>query len=215
MTEESQESIECKAAIRAALEKVGEYCGLGVMSYNGGTSKQPIEYRLSEAYDVKEETYSSEEFRKITLKTAEPTFEILKIERELSPEDCEWQYGVATLKQLTTGDPFVATLIKYAYVEPDAMKNLVLNNQVPEKDIDNLVYNWEKLSRERLAEMIRSNIDRLRDSIDKIREFGIYYPPAVDEQSEVLDGAHRLAAIGCIYEPSQQIHYWKLRTKEP
>jgi hypothetical protein len=29
--EESQQSIECKAAIRAALEKVGEYCGLGGM----------------------------------------------------------------------------------------------------------------------------------------------------------------------------------------
>ena len=30
--DESQQSIECKAAIRAALEKVGEYCGLGGMS---------------------------------------------------------------------------------------------------------------------------------------------------------------------------------------
>ncbi len=29
--EESQQTIECKAAIRAALEKVGEYCGLGEM----------------------------------------------------------------------------------------------------------------------------------------------------------------------------------------
>ncbi len=33
MTEdESQQSIECKAAIRAALEKVGEYCGLSPMT---------------------------------------------------------------------------------------------------------------------------------------------------------------------------------------
>jgi len=30
--EESQQTTECKAAIRAALEKVGEYCGLGKMS---------------------------------------------------------------------------------------------------------------------------------------------------------------------------------------
>ncbi len=29
--EESKQTIECKAAIRAALEKVGEYCGLGEM----------------------------------------------------------------------------------------------------------------------------------------------------------------------------------------
>ena len=36
MTEESQESIECKAAIRAALEKVGEYCGLGGMGADKG-----------------------------------------------------------------------------------------------------------------------------------------------------------------------------------
>jgi hypothetical protein len=37
--EESQQSIECKAAIRAALEKVGEYCGLGGMSGAGHTIK--------------------------------------------------------------------------------------------------------------------------------------------------------------------------------
>ena len=37
MTEETQESIECKAAIRAALEKVGEYCGLGGMGGAGHT----------------------------------------------------------------------------------------------------------------------------------------------------------------------------------
>jgi hypothetical protein len=211
--EESQQSIECKAAIRAALEKVGEYCGLGEMRYVGGASKQPIEYGLSEGYDVEEGTYSSEEFRKIALKTAEPTFEILKMERGLLPEDCEWQYSETTLEQLTTGDPFVATLIKYADVEPDAMMNRVLNNQIPEKDIDNLVYNWEKLGRERLAEIIRRNIERLRDSIAKIRESGVYYPPSVDERSELLDGGHRLAAIGCIYEPYQRIHYWKLQTK--
>jgi hypothetical protein len=207
MTEESQQSIECKAAIRAALEKVGEYCGLEEVS------KQPIEYGLSEGYDVKEGTYSSEEFRKIALQTAEPTFEILKIERGLSPEDCEWQYSEGTLKQLITGDQFVDTLIKYADVEPDVMMNRVMNNHIPEKDIDNLVYNWEKLSRERLAEMIRRDMERLRDCIAKIGEFGVYYPPSVDEQSELLDGSHRLAAIGCIYEPYQGIHYWKLQTK--
>jgi len=39
MTEESQESKECKAAIRAALEKVGEYCGLGGMGGAGHTTK--------------------------------------------------------------------------------------------------------------------------------------------------------------------------------
>ncbi len=213
MTEESRQSIECKAAIRAALEKVGEYCGLGEMSYSGKVSKQPIEYGLSEGYDVEEGTYSSEEFRKITLQTAIPTFKILKIERGLLPEDCEWQYSEGTLEQFIKGDPFVATLIKYADVEPDAMMKGVLNNQVMEKDIDNLVYNWEKLSKEMLAEIIRRDMERLRDCIAKIREFGVYYPPSVDDRSELIDGSHRLAAIGCIYEPHQGIHYWKLQTK--
>ncbi|MCK4528413.1 hypothetical protein KAW18_13655 [candidate division WOR-3 bacterium] len=37
--EESQQTIECKAAIRAALEKVGEYCGLGEMERAGHTIK--------------------------------------------------------------------------------------------------------------------------------------------------------------------------------
>jgi len=39
MTEETQQSIECKAAIRAALEKVGEYCGLGGMGGSEHTIK--------------------------------------------------------------------------------------------------------------------------------------------------------------------------------
>jgi len=43
MTEESQQSIECKAAIRAALEKVGEYCGLGEMRYGGEGGRHTIE----------------------------------------------------------------------------------------------------------------------------------------------------------------------------
>jgi hypothetical protein len=47
--EESQQSIECKAAIRAALEKVGEYCGLGEM---GERQYDPNRITMPGNYDI-------------------------------------------------------------------------------------------------------------------------------------------------------------------
>ena len=53
MTEESQQSIECKAAIRAALEKVGEYCGLEGMGKpeKVGTCRESLRATISSICD--------------------------------------------------------------------------------------------------------------------------------------------------------------------
>jgi len=51
--DESQQSIECKAAIRAALEKVGEYCGLGGMGKpeKVGTCRESLRATISAICD--------------------------------------------------------------------------------------------------------------------------------------------------------------------
>jgi len=92
MTEETQESIECKAAIRAALEKVGEYCGLTEM-----VAVEPEHGRyIKFAGEIIEYPDEVHRIMNTPLSEEEQIKEISETEwaEETAREQCKGMYGV-------------------------------------------------------------------------------------------------------------------------
>jgi len=202
MTTEAEKIETCRVAMKAALEAIQDYCG-GMV------------YGLDVAYHIDEKIYSSEEFERITPITAESVFEVLKIDYKLSPENCEWEYTFTTLEHLAAAEPFTRTLIKYVAVDPDEIERYIEENRIPEEDLEDLVANWRRAPKHFLIHKISSDIERVKRIISKINETGAYYPPVVDDRMEMIDGAHRIVAISCLYIPNQRIYYWKLNKVIP
>jgi len=198
MTDEMEKIKTCRTAMKAAMEAIQDYCGGAV-------------YGLDTAYQIDEGIYSSDEFKRITPRTAESVFKVLEIDYKLSPENCEWEYTSNTLEHLVSANPFIGTMLKYVDVDPDEVERYIEENRIPEEDLDELVANWRQAPKYFLIDAIRRDIDRVKRSIDEIKKTGAYYPPAVDDDMETIDGAHRIVAISCLYEPNQRIYYWKLQ----
>ena len=198
MTAEDEKIEMCRTAMKAALEAVQVYCGGAV-------------YGLDVAYHIDEGIYSSEEFERITPRTAESVFKVLEIEYKLSPENCEWEYTFTQLESLVASDRFTRTLIKYVDVDPGEVERYIEEKRIPEEDLEDLVANWRRAPKHFLVDKIRKDIERVKRIIAEINKTGAYYPPVVDEYMEIIDGAHRIVAISCLYRPYQRIYYWKMR----
>ncbi len=202
MTDEIAKIENCRVAMKAAMEAITDYCG-GMV------------YGLDEGYKIDEGVYSSEAFKRITLRTAESVFRVLEIDYKLSPENCEWVYAFTTLEQLVAADPFIRTLVKYVDVDPDEVERYIEENRIPEEDLEDLMVNWRRAPKHYLRDKIRYDIERVKSIISEMNKTGVYYPPVVDDDMEMIDGAHRIAAISCLYKPNQHIYYWKLQEVIP
>jgi len=168
------------------------------------------DYGLCPQYDIAERMYTSEELKRIAPITAESVFRILELDYQLSPAECQWEYTFTPLERLTAVNPFTITVLKYVDVDPDEVERYIEENLIPEKDLEDLVADWRRAPKYILVEKIRSDIERVNKIISHLKHDGMYYPPVVDDSGDVIDGAHRIAAISHLYEPYQRIYYWKL-----
>lgn len=173
--------------------------------------KYRCDYGLCPQYDIAEGTYTSEELKRIAPITAESVFRILEIDYRLSPAECRWEYTFNTLERLIAADRFTRTMLKYVDVDPDEVERYIEEKRIPEEDLEDLVANWRQAPKYLLVDKIRSDIERVNKIISYLKDDGMYYPPVVDNFMEVIDGAHRIVAIGCLYKPRQRVYYWKLR----
>lgn len=171
------------------------------------------DYGLCPQYDIAERTYTSEELKRITPLTAESVFRILELDYQLSPAECQWEYACTTIEQLIAADRFTATVLKYVDVDPDEVERYIDENLIPEDELEDLVFNWRRAPKYFLVEKIRSDIERVNKIRSNLKHDGMYYPPVVDNFAEIIDGAHRIVAIGCLYAPRQWIYYWKMQNE--
>lgn len=130
-----------------------------------------------------------------------------------------WRYVKMPVGEI---DGFVRTLAKYVKYSGDGIKRLM--STFPLGDYFELaeeaeVYrsSWPYLSRPQKEEMTRSfkhallrDVDRAQGLWKQMRDEGVYWPPILIG-NEVIDGAHRLAALRGFCGSMFRVYVWEGR----
>ncbi len=132
--------------------------------------------------------------------SAESAARVIFAEGRRHPEQSFWYFKEVPINAILLEEDYpisdwVMLWYKYQHIPPERIRRSVLEGTFPEEDISILEAKPERFPREILAMRIASNFLSFRDIEQYIKRDGYYFPPILESDLVILDGAHRLAVL--------------------